>query len=64
MVDFREPLFLHVLKRSGRRDRETDQEHVGLGVGEGPKAIIILLSGGVKESQGMGLITDPAKVSV
>ena len=50
MVDFGEPLFAHVLEGGGGCDGETDEEDVGLWVGEGPETVVIFLSGGVEEA--------------
>jgi hypothetical protein len=59
VVDFWEPLFAHVLEGGGGGDGEADEEYVGLGVGEGAESVVIFLSGGVEEAEGVGLVADP-----
>lgn len=59
VVDFGEPFLANVLKGRGGGDGEADQEDIGLGVRQRAKTIVILLSGGIKQTQGVGLITDP-----
>lgn len=62
MVDLREPLLLDVFERGGGSDGETDEEHVCLGVTQGSQSIVIFLASCVKESECVGLITDPGLV--
>ena len=59
VVDFRKPFLANVLKGRGGGDGEADQEDIGLGVRQRAKTIVILLSGGIKQTQSVGLITDP-----
>lgn len=54
----REPLFLYVLKRSRTRHAEADEEDVGLGVREGSEPVVVLLSRGIKEAEGVGVVPD------
>ena len=62
VVDFGEPFLANVLKGRGGGDGEADQEDISLWVRQRAKTIVILLSGGIKQTQSVGLITDP-KVS-
>eukprot|EP00968_Pinguiococcus_pyrenoidosus_P001017 scaffold48_cov311-Pinguiococcus_pyrenoidosus.AAC.212 len=50
-----QPLGAHVLKRRGRDDGEADEEHVRLGIGERPEAIVVLLPRCVPQAQVDGL---------
>lgn len=59
MVHLGEPLLPNVFKGGGRGHREADQEDVGLWIRERAQAIVILLTGGIKQSQGVRLIADP-----
>ena len=59
MVNLGEPLLSDVLERRRRCDGEADEEDVGLGVGQRPQAVIIFLSGGIEETKGVWLVTDP-----
>jgi hypothetical protein len=59
VVDLREPLFPDVLKGGRGGDGEADQEDISLGVGQRAQAIVILLTGGIEETESVGLITDP-----
>ena len=59
VVHLWEPLFAHVLEGGGRGDGEADEEDVGLGVGEGTQTVVIFLSGGIKEAEGVWLVADP-----
>jgi hypothetical protein len=63
VVHLGEPLLTDVLERGGRRHGEAHKEDVGLGVREGAQAVVIFLSGGVEQAEGVGLITDPCTVS-
>lgn len=51
-------LGLDVLEGRRGDEREADKEDVGLGVREGTKTIIILLSGGIPETEVDGLSID------
>jgi hypothetical protein len=44
MMYFWKPLFLHVFKRGRRSYTKADQENICLWIGEGTKAIVILLT--------------------
>jgi hypothetical protein len=44
-----EPLLADVFERGGRRDAEANEEDVGLGVRERAQAVVIFLSGGIKQ---------------
>ena len=44
VAEFGEPLFLHPLKRRWGADGEADEEDVGLRVGEGTKAVVVVLT--------------------
>ncbi len=48
VVDLGEPLLPDVLEGGGGSDTEADKEHIGLGIREGSKTIVIFLSGGIK----------------
>lgn len=60
VVDFGEPLLAYVLEGSRRDDGETDEEDIGLRVGERAETVVIFLTGGIEESKGVGLVTNPA----
>lgn len=62
VVNLWEPLLAHVLEGSWGGDGEADEEDIGLWVGEWAQAVVILLSGGIEESESVRLITDPAIV--
>mmetsp|Transcript_10903 Transcript_10903/g.44624 ORF Transcript_10903/g.44624 Transcript_10903/m.44624 type:complete len:238 (+) Transcript_10903:271-984(+) len=47
VADLGEPLCLDVVERRGRHHREAEEEHVRLGVAEGTKARVLLLSGSI-----------------
>ena len=59
VVDFGEPFLADVLERGGGGDTETNEEDVGLGVGERAEAVVIFLTGGVEETEGVGFVADP-----
>lgn len=56
---FWKPLFAYVLERGRGGDTKADKEDIGLGVGQGAETIIVFLTGGVKEAEGVGFISDP-----
>jgi tRNA-dihydrouridine synthase len=58
MVDLWEPLFLDVLERGRRCNGEADQENIGLRVRQRTESVVIFLTGSIKESEGMWLITN------
>lgn len=62
MVHFGEPFLPHVLKRGWGSDGETDEEDIGLGVGEGAQAVVIFLSGGIEKTECIRLVADPVDV--
>lgn len=45
VLQFRDPLLLDVVIRGRVYDREADEKHVGVGVGEWPQLVVILLWG-------------------
>ena len=51
MLDLRTPLARDVLEAGRTDDGEADEEHVCLGVGQGPESVIVLLTGRVPEAQ-------------
>lgn len=53
-----EPFLLDVFIRCGRGDAEADEEDVGLRIGQRAKAIVIFLTGGVKETEGVRVFAD------
>lgn len=59
VVDFGEPLLADVLKGSRRDDGEADEEDIGLRVRERTETVIILLTGSIEESEGVGLVSNP-----
>lgn len=59
VVHLGEPLLADVFKRRRRGNREADKKDIGLRVGKGAETVIILLTSGIEQSQGIGLITDP-----
>ena len=71
MLYFRNPLFsevniiiygdilnhpLDVFEAVRDHGTEADEEHVCVGVGEGPESVVVLLTGRVKQAQGVGLV--------
>ena len=59
VVDFGEPLLADVLKGSRRDDGEADEEDIGLRVRERTETVVILLTGSIEESEGVGLVSNP-----
>ena len=59
MVDFGEPFLADVLERGGGGHAEAHEENVGLGVGERTEAIVIFLTGGIEETEGVGFVANP-----
>jgi hypothetical protein len=59
MVDLGKPFLAHVFKGGRRRDREADEEHIGLRIRERPQTVIVLLPGGVEETKCVGFVADP-----
>jgi hypothetical protein len=59
VVHLGKPLLADVFERGRRCHREADQEDICLRVGKGAETIIILLTGGIEQSQGIRLIADP-----
>ena len=51
VLDLGVPLGADVLVRSRRNNRKANQKDVSLGVREGTKTIVILLTGGIPETQ-------------
>lgn len=64
VVDLGKPLLPDVFKGSGGGDREAHEENVGLGVGQGSQAVVVLLTGGIEQSERVGLVSDPEEVLV
>jgi hypothetical protein len=62
VVDFGKPFLSHVLKRGRGSDREADKEDIGLGIGKGAQTVVIFLSGGIEEAEGIRLVADPVDV--
>lgn len=54
------PLVLDVGEGVGRVDGETNEDHVGFGVGEGSEALVVFLAGGVPEGELDGFAVDAA----
>lgn len=44
-------LIYYILQRGWTVDRKTHKEEIGLGIGQGPQAIVFLLAGSIPESQ-------------
>ncbi len=61
VVHLGKPLLADVLEGSWAGDGEADQEDVGLGIRERAETVVIFLSGGIEESEGVGLIADPGE---
>ena len=57
VLDLGDPLLLDVLKAGGPHHAEADQEHVGVGVGDGPQPVVGLLARRVEQGQVAGLPT-------
>jgi hypothetical protein len=53
------PLFADVLEGCGRCDGKAHKEYIGLGVREGAETVVIFLSSGIEQTEGVGLITNP-----
>jgi len=51
VLNFGHPFRANVFERSGRDDRETDEEDVGLRIGEGSESIVIFLSSSIPETK-------------
>ena len=56
--DLWDPFFLDIFKTRRGDHTEAHEEDVCLGIDEGPQLVVVLLSGGVEEPQGVGLPTD------
>ena len=63
MMHFWEPLLSHVFEGRWRCDREADQKHIGLRVGEGAESIVIFLASGVEKAKGVRLVANPERIS-
>ena len=63
VVHLGEPFFAHVLERGGGGYGEADKEDVGLRVRQGSETVIILLSGSIEETESVGLVTNPWRLS-
>lgn len=61
MVDLGKPLLAYILERSRGCDGEADEEDISLGIREGSETVVIFLSGSIKETEGVGLITNPLR---
>ena len=48
---------LGIIEAVRKRDAEADEEHVRVGVGEGPEPVVLLLSGRVEQTEDVGLVT-------
>lgn len=59
--DLGEPLLANVFEGGGGGDGEADEEDIGLGVGQRAETVIILLTGGIEETQRIRFITDPSE---
>lgn len=59
VVNLGEPFLADVLEGGGGRDGETDEEDVGLGIGQRTEPIIILLSSRVEQAERVRLIANP-----
>jgi hypothetical protein len=59
VVHLGKPLLADVFERRRRGHREADEEDICLRVGKGAETVIILLTGGIEQSQGIRLIADP-----
>lgn len=57
-------LLLDVLKRRRGDDAKAHQEHIRLGVRQWPKAVVVLLTSRVEETQRVGLATNHDRDSV
>ena len=59
VADLGEPLVPDVVERGLGYDAEANEEYIGLGIRERPQAVVILLSGRIEQTQGIGLVADP-----
>jgi hypothetical protein len=59
VVDLGEPLLADVLKGGRGGDGETDEEDVGLRVGERAEPVVILLTSSIKQAERVRLVADP-----
>lgn len=57
--DLGEPLLADIFEGGGGGDGKADEEDVGLRVGQRTETIVILLTGGIEETQRIRFITDP-----
>lgn len=53
ILQLRDPFLLDIVVRGRIHDREADQKHVGVGVGQWPQLVVILLSCSVVQSKQM-----------
>lgn len=60
-MDLGKPFFADVLKGCWGGDGETDEEDIGLGIGQRSQTVIIFLSGSIEKSESVRLITDPVR---
>jgi hypothetical protein len=58
VVDLGEPLLLDVLKRCGRCNAETDQEHICLRIAQRAQAVIIFLSSRIEQPKRVWVVTN------
>ena len=59
MTHFGEPFLTNVFERCRGGDAEAYEKHVGLGIRQRAETIVVLLTSGVKETKGVGLIANP-----
>jgi len=58
VMDLRKPLFFDVFERSRAGDREANEKYIRLRIGEGAEAVVILLTGSIKQTQSVRLVTN------
>lgn len=59
MVDLGEPFLANVLEGCRRGDAETNEEDIGLRVGERSQSVVIFLTSSIEQAEGIRLITNP-----
>lgn len=60
VVDLGEPLLADVLEGGGGGDAEANEEDVGLWVRQRSQSVVIFLTGGIEETEGIGFVANPA----
>jgi hypothetical protein len=51
VVKLREPLGLHIFERCRRDQREADQKHIGLRIGQRAQTVVVRLASSIPEAE-------------